>query len=242
MNTINPQLITQQRQQSVSPLPPSNILSPVSKQQNVHRKLSLIRLAPITSTTDDDSKSELENPDPTGQELKLLYVDQLQRKVVAISKNNHSIPLNLVIKNGIHCFSGKFDKSSIQDHAYRIIGIVKADFRLSFPCAPGAEINMQSMLYYNGGSGGVHFKGNKLEGNEKFVDGQLITMELNANAGTLHFFIDSVQQPIFVKGIKEPVKFYIYLNIPDSSFTVLASSKLKEPTVKKLANEKAIDW
>jgi hypothetical protein len=34
-------------------------------------------------------------------------------------------------------------------------------------------------------------------------------MELNMDAGTLHFFKDGVQQPVFVHGINEPVKFWV---------------------------------
>jgi hypothetical protein len=34
-------------------------------------------------------------------------------------------------------------------------------------------------------------------------------MELNCEAGTLHFFVDGVQQPLFISGINEPQKFFV---------------------------------
>lgn len=40
-------------------------------------------------------------------------------------------------------------------------------------------------------NGYVYFKGNGTSGNKGFMDGQLLSMELNCNAGTLHFFVDS---------------------------------------------------
>jgi phosphoribosyl-AMP cyclohydrolase len=55
----------------------------------------------------------------------------------------------------------------------------------------------------------IYYKRKWIEGNAKFSDGQLVTMELNCDTGTLHFFIDNVQQPVFVHGIKEPVKFWV---------------------------------
>jgi hypothetical protein len=57
--------------------------------------------------------------------------------------------------------------------------------------------------------GYILFKGNFFDGNAGFSDGQLLTMELNMDTGTLHFFIDGMQQPIFVHGINEPVKFWV---------------------------------
>jgi hypothetical protein len=34
-------------------------------------------------------------------------------------------------------------------------------------------------------------------------------MELDMNTGILRFFVDNVQQPAFVTGIKKPVKFFV---------------------------------
>ncbi|KAA6401600.1 MAG: hypothetical protein EZS28_002875 [Streblomastix strix] len=63
-------------------------------------------------------------------------------------------------------------------------------------------------------------------------------MELNCEAKTLHFFIDGVQQLIFVHGINEPVKFFIYLYGNDTSFTVTSVKELKEATAKDIPGQK----
>lgn len=59
-------------------------------------------------------------------------------------------------------------------------------------------------------TGNISFKGTDYPGNIKFRNGQLVTLELNADCGTLHFFVDGIQQPMFVSGINEPVKFFVW--------------------------------
>jgi hypothetical protein len=55
----------------------------------------------------------------------------------------------------------------------------------------------------------VCFEGKETKGNKHFSDGQLLTMELNMDDGTLHFFVDGRQQPVLVCGIIEPVKYFV---------------------------------
>ncbi|KAA6359060.1 MAG: hypothetical protein EZS28_045413 [Streblomastix strix] len=88
--------------------------------------------------------------------------------------------------------------------------------------------------------GKVYFKGTGTPGNVQFSDGQLIAMELNADVGTLHFFVDGIQQPVFVRGVNEPVKFWFFIYPKDSSFSIESVKKLAVPTTKALPNEKAM--
>ncbi|KAA6317011.1 MAG: hypothetical protein EZS28_053558, partial [Streblomastix strix] len=91
-------------------------------------------------------------------------------------------------------------------------------------------------------NGKIYYKGYEKYCNSKFSDGQLITMELNLDAGTLHFIVNGIQQPMYVQGINEPVKFWFELYKKDSSFAIVSIKKLKIPTIKPIANSKAAQW
>ncbi|KAA6336145.1 MAG: hypothetical protein EZS28_052899, partial [Streblomastix strix] len=58
----------------------------------------------------------------------------------------------------------------------------------------------------------------------------------------LHFFVDGVQQPVFVKGINEPVKFFFSNYLKDASFTVTSVKQINAATAKTLPNSKAVQW
>ncbi|KAA6366484.1 MAG: hypothetical protein EZS28_037989 [Streblomastix strix] len=73
------------------------------------------------------------------------------------------------------------------------------------------------MLFYFGLNGVVQFKGiDSSSNNFPFSDCQLVTMELNADVGTPLFFVDSIQQQVFVKGINESVKLQFWIYFKDS--------------------------
>ncbi|KAA6376006.1 MAG: hypothetical protein EZS28_028468 [Streblomastix strix] len=81
------------------------------------------------------------------------------------------------------------------------------------------------------------------------VDGILWNVKLNKicdqldkGKGTLHFFIDGVQQLVFVRGINEPVRFYGHIYDRGASFTIVTFKNLPATTTQTLSNEKAVDW
>ncbi|KAA6362238.1 MAG: hypothetical protein EZS28_042235, partial [Streblomastix strix] len=197
----------------------------------------------IINANEEDKTSELSNPDENGTYIRLERVNGLNRKAIALQdKQPVVIPLNKEIINGIHSVSVKFEKCNEDGYIQGQIGIVKASHNIPCPCKAWEEPHITNMLYYHGKYGELHFRGKSTSGNTKFSDGQLITMELNMDIGTLHFIFDGVQQPAFVQGIKEKVKFFWELYLQNSSFTVVSVKQLNTPTVKKLENEKAIDW
>ncbi|KAA6374656.1 MAG: hypothetical protein EZS28_029817 [Streblomastix strix] len=194
----------------------------------------------------EDNKSELENPDPTGQGVRFERIQDLNRKAVALRCDRLSVSLNNVIKDGIHRIEVRFEKCNNVEYSYGAVGIVKAGYKIpypSFPCNSEQRMTViQSMLEYYGYFGQVLFKFSYESGNVKFSDGQLIAMELNADVGTLHFFVDGIQQPVFVRGIKEAVKFYFHIYFQGSSFSIVSVKKLPIPIAKTLLNEKVIQW
>ncbi|KAA6391962.1 MAG: hypothetical protein EZS28_012510 [Streblomastix strix] len=172
---------------------------------------SIIQQKQVNNAPIEDITSELENPDSQGHGIRFECIDGMLRRVVALHKSDLSFSLNKQIKNGIHSISVKFDKNSREQHEHirGRVGIMKASYQIPYPCNPFSEPHRFNMLFYGAGTGNISFKGTDYPGNIKFRNGQLVTLELNADCGTLHFFVDGIQQPMFVSGINEPVKFFV---------------------------------
>ncbi|KAA6347373.1 MAG: hypothetical protein EZS28_052034, partial [Streblomastix strix] len=52
----------------------------------------------------------------------------------------------------------------------------------------------------------------------------------------------SVQQPVFVQGIRGPVKFWCGLYDRLAQFTVISLKKLAKPTAQNISNQIAVNW
>ncbi|KAA6354909.1 MAG: hypothetical protein EZS28_049564 [Streblomastix strix] len=79
-------------------------------------------------------------------------------------------------------------------------------------------------------------------GNTAYGDNQIIKQELNFEQGTLIFFVDGVQQPVYISGIKEKVRFFVCMYDAGSQCTIRSLQKLTSPTSEHIPNEKAINW
>ncbi|KAA6358868.1 MAG: hypothetical protein EZS28_045605 [Streblomastix strix] len=98
------------------------------------------------------------------------------------------------------------------------------------------------MICFNVSNGNICYKGKSTPGNSKCFNGQKIGLELDKGKGRLHFFIDGIQQPVFVHGINEPVRFYGHIFDERASFTIVTFKKLPAATTHTVPNGKAIDW
>ncbi|KAA6368536.1 MAG: hypothetical protein EZS28_035937 [Streblomastix strix] len=195
-------------------------------------------------TAFEDTTTELENLDTIGNRLHLVQIGGINRKAIILKSISIVIPLDKVISDGIWRLSVRFDgcnSGQSNQYANGCIGISKADNTISCPCFPGSQPYTQYMLDFHG-NGTSFYKGNKTEGNAKFVDGQLVTLELDKDKGNMRFFIDDKLQPIYVRGIIQPVKFYCFMYKENSSFTVISLKKLPSATTETLANEKVVQW
>ncbi|KAA6371491.1 MAG: hypothetical protein EZS28_032983 [Streblomastix strix] len=82
----------------------------------------------------------------------------------------------------------------------------------------------------------------KTVGNKGYSDNQIIKAEYNSEEGTVIFSVDGVQQPVYITGIKEKVRFAIWMFFDRNSFTIRSLKKLTTPTTGHVANEKAVHW
>ncbi|KAA6355473.1 MAG: hypothetical protein EZS28_049000 [Streblomastix strix] len=188
-----------------------NELSDVQQFIGVDKKKFPLQNHPRFHKSIENALYELDNPDQTCKGVRLELANGLLRKAVALQDNKPcSVSLNKVLRDIIHKIEVRFDKcNSLFGYMNGVVGILKANYQIPYPCAPGGYPHNKNMLNYDGSIGGVFFKGNGTLGNVQFKDGQLIAMKLNADVGTLHFFVDGIQQPVFVSGINEAVKFYV---------------------------------
>ncbi|KAA6365515.1 MAG: hypothetical protein EZS28_038959 [Streblomastix strix] len=90
--------------------------------------------------------------------------------------------------------------------------------------------------------GEVDYKQEQHQGNTQYVDKQKVKAEYDSFKGTLVFFNEGQQQPVFITEIKEKVRFVVYLQNANSSCTIHYLKKLASPTSANVANEKAISW
>ncbi|KAA6394842.1 MAG: putative Protein-L-isoaspartateD-aspartate O-methyltransferase [Streblomastix strix] len=196
---------------------------------------------------------ELENSCPTQVRLerndkifqkrifrKTVIEQGIFRKAVVLKQSEFfCILLNMVLNTGIHSLTGKFENSTYDQRA---IGVLRASYRVPYPCWIRNEPHCQNMLYFSGYNGNIRFQRESTEGNGAFNDEQPVTMELNCDAGTLHFFVDGVQQPVFVRGINEPLKFWFHLYSTNASFTIISLKRLDVATAGDIPNSKAVQW
>ncbi|KAA6361388.1 MAG: hypothetical protein EZS28_043086, partial [Streblomastix strix] len=72
---------------------------------------------------------------------------------------------------------------------------------------------------------------------------QRIKQQFDSEKGTLIFFVDGVQQPVYVRGINEKVRFVVgFGNIGLGSCTIRSLKKLAAPTTVHFPNEQAVKW
>ncbi|KAA6310684.1 MAG: hypothetical protein EZS28_056267, partial [Streblomastix strix] len=60
--------------------------------------------------------------------------------------------------------------------------------------------------------------------------------------GTLIFFLAGTQQPVYISGIKEKVRFIICMYYANSYCIIRSLKKLAAPTTGHVANEKVVQW
>ncbi|KAA6371744.1 MAG: hypothetical protein EZS28_032729, partial [Streblomastix strix] len=82
----------------------------------------------------------------------------------------------------------------------------------------------------------------RIIGNIGFKDNQIIKAEYDSEKGTLIFFVDGVQQPVYITEIKEKVRFIIFMWHAGATCTIRSLKKLARPTTGHVANEKAVQW
>ncbi|KAA6388748.1 MAG: hypothetical protein EZS28_015728 [Streblomastix strix] len=172
----------------------------------------------------------------------LIDVDGRQKKIVKIKdKYCSTVSLSQVIEDGIWSIEIQF----ANDGETGGIGIVEDSYSVPIGARPEQNPDCRHMASYHGPSwypGRVCCKGRNKSGNELFTDNQIIKAEYDSEKGTLIFFVDGVQQPVYVTGIKEKIRFIIFMFYGGGTCTIQSLKKITSPTTMNVSNENALQW
>ncbi|KAA6360943.1 MAG: hypothetical protein EZS28_043530 [Streblomastix strix] len=170
----------------------------------------------------------------------LVDIDGKQKKIVKEGNDWRAASLTQVLEEGIFELNSEFNNTN---ENYLAIGIVKDSYVIPAQ-NPGSNPSLENIAIFTGSdwSSPIFCKGNGKEDNPRIKNNQKIKLKYDSNEGTLILFIDGVQQPAYITGIKEKVRFIIVLYTSGSSCTIHSLKKLKAPTSQHIANEIAIQW
>ncbi|KAA6365266.1 MAG: hypothetical protein EZS28_039207 [Streblomastix strix] len=85
---------------------------------------------------------------------------------------------------------------------------------------------------------------NDIKGNQEYADEQKIVVEVNMTTvpRRVTFFVDDIEQPNFVIGIPEAIRFWTNIYNESSSFTVIKFERLIKSSTKGVLGSKALEW
>ncbi|KAA6382236.1 MAG: hypothetical protein EZS28_022239, partial [Streblomastix strix] len=192
---------------------------------------------PTQVIINQDFPIQIINHDPSS--FGFADVDGVQKKITNLKQNYNSVSLTQEMSEGIWSMEATFQNKQ----NYGAIGIVRATRNLVTNNCPCCEDGCKDIVIY--GCGCTEYfscKGNRYPGNTQYGDNQLVRAELDFGKETLTFFLDNVQQPVYIYGIREKVRFMVYMYNNGTSCTIKSLRKLSQPTVGQVANMKAIQW
>ncbi|KAA6396241.1 MAG: hypothetical protein EZS28_008230 [Streblomastix strix] len=206
-------------------------------------------------------KEKLENENKEKQ-LRALIADNSKMKI-EIENLKIKIPLDVpisiinndpsdIILTDVDDKIKKISKKTVKHNIVSLsqildkgVGIVRDSFTLLANTDPRDSSQNQHIVFLGSSGfqpGGLQYKGNENSGNVGFKDNQIVRAEFDSEKGTLTFFIDNVQQPVSVSGIKEKVRFIICMYHAGSTCTIRSLKKLAAPTSGHVDNEKTVSW
>ncbi|KAA6363218.1 MAG: hypothetical protein EZS28_041256 [Streblomastix strix] len=202
------------------------------KENNEKCKLQLVRYK--------DFPIAIINSDPS--DFDFADVDGKQKKIIKKKdQTTGTVSLSQVLENGTWELEVQFSNGGQTGG----IGIVKESYNIPAGCQPDSNPHNQHTASYTGPSwyqGRVYSKGSYLEGNTIFKDNQIIKAEYDSEKGTLIFFVDEVQQPVYIIGIKEKVIFIVFMFYFGATCIIRSLKKLTKPTSGHVVNEKTVQW
>ncbi|KAA6383659.1 MAG: hypothetical protein EZS28_020815 [Streblomastix strix] len=182
----------------------------------------------------------IHNPDPT--DIEFADVDGTLKRISKKQQKSNTVSLTQVLEDGIWSFEAEFNNT--QD-GYCAIGIIKDSYNIQPGEHPHSNQHNFNLVTYGGKrwhSGNVFHKQNSLQGNLPYSDNQTLKLECDSEKGTLIFFVDGKQQPVYISGIKEKVRFIVYMYYAGSSCQIRSLKKLAAPTSGHVASEQAVQW
>ncbi|KAA6362268.1 MAG: hypothetical protein EZS28_042204, partial [Streblomastix strix] len=188
-----------------------------------------------------DIPLEILNPDPT--EIEVTDADGGMKQIKLKSEKGNIISLTQVLENGVYAM--EFQLTKTQCGGCGTVGIVRDSYTIN----AGADLSncphrdhCAIFCGRNWHNGQTRYKGSNSSGNKGFADNQIVRLEFDSEKGTLIFFVDGAQQPVYISGIKEKVRFIIYMYHANSTGVIRSLKILAAPTSGHVANQKTVQW
>ncbi|KAA6365641.1 MAG: hypothetical protein EZS28_038832, partial [Streblomastix strix] len=126
----------------------------------------------------------------------------------------------------------------------RIIGFADASCSFAAGRAPWNDGNREKSVRYWGLDGDLDHITYGPEGNRGYEEGQRVAVEVDMTTVPRRatFFVDDIEQPNFVIGFPEAIRFWVYTCNESSSFTVTKFERLIQSTAKGVEGSKALEW
>ncbi|KAA6376002.1 MAG: hypothetical protein EZS28_028472 [Streblomastix strix] len=168
------------------------------------------------------------------EDIEFIDIDGQQKRIVKKKDDYDAISVSQVLYDGIWQLETMFQVEEDEDSVhFAAVGIVQDSYDI-----PSEAVHNLQPPY----SGGVNNKEQDTYGNSSFKENQSLRLEFDSDKGTLVLFIDDVQQPVYISGIKEKVQFIICMHYVGSSCLIRSLKKLLEQTYIHVDGEKAVDW
>ncbi|KAA6379869.1 MAG: hypothetical protein EZS28_024604 [Streblomastix strix] len=162
-----------------------------------------------SSQVNKDFPIAIINNDPSN--IEFTDIDGVQKKIVQKNRKMNTFSLVQVLESGIWQLEVVFEKL-IDGRA--AIGIVRDSYVIPADAYPYFNPHTQNMVAFTG------------------------KLEMNYEKGTLTFFIDGEQQPVYISAIREKIHMYN----PGSTCIIRSLKKLSGTASCHVAKEKAIQW
>ncbi|KAA6363310.1 MAG: hypothetical protein EZS28_041163, partial [Streblomastix strix] len=155
----------------------------------------------------------------------------------ATSQQYLTFPINTIINQGIYRCEFKANKVGKQ-----LFGVLKSGLMIpTGQHAASSPYCKDNMFFYCKGQ--VYQNVKNTTGNQAMKDNDTIAIEVNMTIPrTVHLFINSIQQPVFMSGLPESIQFYFFLNKQGDSVTVLSVKKLAAPTIANIPGAQEVKW
>ncbi|KAA6361496.1 MAG: hypothetical protein EZS28_042977, partial [Streblomastix strix] len=147
---------------------------------------------------------------PDPDDIEFTDVDGTMKRISKKQTKHNTVSLTQVLEKGIWSLEAEFQNS-----------------QQGFTGVGGIE-----EIFFN--------KITNTAGNVQFTDNYVVRLEYDSFQGTLIFFVDGKQQPVYISGIKEKVRFIVYMYCAGQSCLIRSLNKLEAPTSGHVANEQAV--
>ncbi|KAA6398188.1 MAG: hypothetical protein EZS28_006281 [Streblomastix strix] len=222
-------------------------MSIIRSHKKLLSKFSIPQNAPIPSYSflPLSTSNQLTNTSISQQKSSPIFPIHLRgscgNKYFTVISNYQPIAVDPVITEGIVYFEAAIQGlNKINDES---VGIMDSSITFIPESTPRNQSPNQT-VFYSGQKGQIEHMEREVNGNAQFLCDQRIGAEVDMDSTprTLHFFVEDVEQPIFVVGIPAAIRFFVSISQQGSSFKVSKFERRYHSTAKGVHGSKSFEY